>query len=63
METGKNKPVCGWWLASVLIKRDSALCRHYYVIGLLQPRYVMPNLMAKTTIKKEKWGGKVYKLL
>lgn len=43
----------------MLIRRDSALCRHYYVIGLLQPRYVMPNLVAKTTRKKkEKWGEK-----
>lgn len=63
METRKNEAVCGCWLASVLI-RDS-VCRHYYVIGLLQPRYVMPNLVAiRLQEKKEEWRKKKpYELL
>lgn len=34
-------------------QRLSTVCRHYYVIGLLQPRYVMPNLVAIRL--KEEW--------
>ena len=39
-----------------VIKGDSGLYRgtNYCVIGLSQPRYVMPNLVAKSTSVKEK---------
>lgn len=36
-------------------KRFSAVQRHYCVIGLSQPRYVMLNLVAETTRKKGEW--------
>lgn len=64
MESRKNEAACGWCAYQ---KRLSTVCRLYYVIGLLQPRYVMPNLVAKTTRKKEEWRKKkkktLYKLL
>lgn len=39
-------------------QRLSTVRRHYYVIGLLQPSYVMPNLVAIRLQEKKKSGKK-----
>lgn len=56
---------CVWLVAGkCAYQRLSTVCRHYYVIGLLQPRYVMPNLVAIRLQEKTKCGEKnPYKLL
>lgn len=55
--------VCALYVCICVIKKDSVLYRgiNYCVIGLSQPRYVMLNLVAKST--REKREKKKYKLL
>lgn len=63
---GQKLCVVGGWRGCLSEKKLSVVCRRYYDKGLLQPRYVMPNLVAKTTRKKKKErrvGKKPHKLL